>query len=303
MDETRVKTNSIKAWVLAARPQTLSGAAVPVMIGAGLAWTEAGSDMHWLPALLCLLFAFVMQIDANLINDYFDFQRGNDDAATRLGPLRACSMGWITPKVMLRAIIITTAIGCLIGLPLVYFGGWTMIAVGALCVLFSFLYTTKLSYLGLGDLLVLVFFGIVPVCLTYFLSVPESQQAITWQVFLASIACGLVIDTLLIVNNYRDIENDRRDNKMTFVVRVGASGGRALYISLGIVAMLIASIHIFYSNPWAFWLPLISYMPLHITTYISMCRIDKGRELNKVLGQTGRNMFVYGLTTAIGFLI
>ena len=107
MDETRVKTNSIKAWVLAARPQTLSGAAVPVMIGAGLAWTEAGSDMHWLPALLCLLFAFVMQIDANLINDYFDFQRGNDDAATRLGPLRACSMGWITPKIMLRAIIIT----------------------------------------------------------------------------------------------------------------------------------------------------------------------------------------------------
>ena len=96
-----------------------------------------------------------------------------------------------------------------------------MILVGTMCVLFAFLYTTKLSYLGLGDLLVLVFFGIVPVCLTYYVIMPDNGQTITLEVFLASISCGLVIDTLLLVNNYRDRDNDKRDGKNTLVVRIG----------------------------------------------------------------------------------
>ena len=156
MNEKQIDTNSTKAWMLASRPKTLTGAAVPVMIGLAFAARDLGlDDFGWMPALLGVWFAFIMQIDANFINDYFDFVRGNDDE-TRLGPRRACAQGWITPKAMRRAIIITTVIACCIGLPLVIYGGLEMILVGAFCVVFCFLYTTLLSYLGLGDVLVLV---------------------------------------------------------------------------------------------------------------------------------------------------
>ncbi len=112
-----IKTNSIKAWFLAARPVTLSAAAVPVMLGVALAYKDSSANCQWVPALLCLLFAWIMQIDSNLVNDFFDFKHGNDDE-TRLGPKRACAEGWITMKAMKWGIILTTLLGCAIGLPL-----------------------------------------------------------------------------------------------------------------------------------------------------------------------------------------
>ena len=167
MEERKIKTDSVQAWLLAARPKTLSGAAVPVMIGVALAWVDVpsyiGAEFSWTAALLCLLFSFAMQIDANFINDFFDFANGTDDAETRLGPRRACAQGWVKLDSMKKAIALTTCMACVIGLPLVYYGGFEMIFVGIVCVIFAFLYTTFFSYQGLGDLLVLVFFGIVPV--------------------------------------------------------------------------------------------------------------------------------------------
>ena len=304
LEENNVKTNSFRAWLLAARPKTLTGAAVPVMIGAALTIADHGWQIGWLPCVLCFLFAFIMQIDANFVNDYFDFVRGNDDAATRLGPLRACSMGWVTASAMRRALVITTALGCAVGLPLVLFGGFEMILVGAVCVLFCFLYTTKLSYLGLGDLLVLVFFGIVPVCLTYYLCLPEeSSRTVTLSVFLSSLACGFVIDTLLLINNNRDIDNDRRDGKMTLVVRVGHRGGEMLYLLSGVIALLLNIVFIVEGHFWAFLLPLIVYLPLHTLAFTHLLKIDHGRELNKVLGETARNMFLFGVTTSVGLIL
>ena len=122
-----VKQNSAKAWFLAARPKTLTGAAVPVMIALAMAAHDSEYHVTWLPALLCLLFAFIMQIDANFVNDFFDWRRGNDDEATRLGPLRACSQGWVTPKAMVKALAITTVLASVVGLPLVFYGGWEML--------------------------------------------------------------------------------------------------------------------------------------------------------------------------------
>ncbi|MGI6242465.1 MAG: 1,4-dihydroxy-2-naphthoate octaprenyltransferase [Prevotella sp.] len=303
MDESHVKTNSLKAWVLAARPKTLTGAAVPVMIGAALAMADGDGQIAWLPCMLCFLFAFIMQIDANFVNDYFDYKQGNDDVETRLGPLRACSMGWVTPEAMRWALVLTTALGCAVGLPLAWIGGWKMIVVGALCVLFCFLYTLRLSYLGLGDVLVLVFFGIVPVCLTYYLSLPGETKTVTWEVFTASLACGFVIDTLLLVNNYRDIDNDRRDGKTTLVVKVGATTGRRLYLATGWAAVALGLVFVFHGHLLAFVLPACIYTVLHFRAYRHMVRIDKGRELNKVLGETARNMFVYGVLVAVGLLL
>lgn len=301
MEEKNVKQDSFKAWLLAARPQTLTGAAVPVIIGLALAWTDAreyGDDVFsYFAAALCLLFALTMQVDANFVNDFFDYAKGNDDAETRLGPLRACTQGWVKIDSMKRAIASTTILACVIGLPLVYYGGLEMLLIGALCVLFCFLYTTHLSYIGMGDLLVLVFFGIVPVSITYYVQL----HTVTWQVFWASIACGLVIDGLLIVNNYRDRDNDKRDGKKTLVVKIGAKATEWLYLTLGIVAVLIGGVFWWSGHVLAFVLPFI-YLVLHTFTWLKMRRIKEGRALNECLGETARNMLVYGLCVAIGLL-
>lgn len=302
MNEITIKQNSLQAWILAARPKTLSGAAVPVLIGLALAYTDSfqydSNVFSWTAAILCMLFALVMQVDANFINDFFDYARGNDNTETRLGPLRACTQGWVTTEAMKRAIATTTCTACIIGLPLILYGGLEMILVGMLCVVFCFLYTTHLSYLGMGDLLVLLFFGIVPVCITYYVQL----HTITLQVFMASIACGLVIDALLIVNNYRDRDNDRRDGKITLVVRIGEKATERLYIGIGFVACLIGIVFWINHHILAFILPFI-YLVLHIFTWMRMRRIHTGRQLNECLGETARNILIYGLTVSAGLLL
>lgn len=301
MNEDYVRVNSLKAWILAARPKTLTGAAVPVLVGTALALNNAGGAIRVLPAVLCFLFAFIMQIDANFVNDYFDFIRGNDDE-TRLGPKRACAQGWIAIGAMKKGLVLTTVLACIVGLPLVWYGGSEMILIGLLCVTFCFLYTTSLSYMGLGDLLVLLFFGIIPVSMTYFLAMPVGSQAITWQVLLASMACGFVIDALLLVNNYRDIDNDRKAGKMTFVVRVGKRNAEIAYLFVGITACMLGLVHLFYGNLMAFFLPFL-YLIIHVYTWREMVKISQGKQLNAVLGKTASNMFVYGVLVSIGLLL
>ena len=297
-NENNIKKNSLKAWILAARPKTLTGASVPVMIALALAWANGGQDgFKFLPAVLCMLFAFVMQIDANFVNDYFDFKSGKDDEE-RLGPPRACQMGWIDAPIMLRGIIACTVLACIIGLPLAFLAGWEMIVIGALCVLFCFLYTTFMAQHAMGDVLVLVFFGLVPVCATYYIQ----SGNITPTVVAAAIACGLVIDTLLVVNNYRDIHNDARAGKRTLIVAIGERAGRALYLCLGFVACIIGIVFAVDGHLWATLLPAV-YLLLHVKAYRNMVRIGEGRELNNVLAETARNMFIYGLTVAIGLII
>lgn len=299
MDETNVRVNSLKAWILAARPKTLTGAAVPVMIGIACAVAMYGwCGIRVVPAVLCMLFALIMQVDANFINDYFDFMKGTDDEQ-RLGPKRACAQGWITASAMRRGLFVTTLLACIVGLPLVYYGGWEMIMVGLACVVFCFLYTISFSYIGLGDLLVLVFFGIVPVCMTYWLTAPPTAlTSIPFAVVLMSIACGLIIDTLLVVNNYRDIENDRRAGKLTLIVRIGERGGLVLYLMLGLVGTILAIVGVvlldWHDGQWTQSL-LIIYTPFHTWAFNEMRYIRKGAELNRVLGMTARNMFIFGL--------
>ena len=302
MEEARIKTNSLKAWLLAARPKTLSGAAVPVMIGVALAYVDAqlyaGDVFNWTAAVLCLLFAFTMQIDANLINDFFDFVNGSDDAETRLGPRRACAQGWVTLDAMKKAIALTTCVACVVGLPLAWYGGAEMMFMGIMCVVFAFLYTTYFSYKGLGDALVLLFFGIVPVCCTYYVQL----HTITWQLLLASLACGLVIDALLIVNNFRDRDNDRLAGKKTLIVRLGPEAGLQLYMGVGIGAMILGGTYWMHGHLLATVLPLL-YFVLHVFTYLRIKKIYQGKALNLCLGETARNIFIYGLCVSIGLLL
>ncbi len=304
---TKIKTNGLKAWFLAVRPKTLTGAIAPVLLALCLAWRDAelyqppiGQEtvFQWIPASLCLLFAILMQIDANFINDYFDCIDGVD-GEERLGPKRACSQGWITMPAMQRGIAFTTCASILVGLPTILWGGLEMLIVGLLCILFAFLYTTRLARLGLGDLLVLVCFGIVPVCITYYVQL----HCVPRHVFAASIAMGLVTDNLLIVNNYRDRDTDRKVGKNTLVVSIGAKASEWLYLSLGIVGVLL---NLFYQfregHMWAALLPLAYLIP-HMLVWRKMVRLHEGRPLNAVLGQTALNIFLFALLASIGLLI
>jgi 1,4-dihydroxy-2-naphthoate octaprenyltransferase len=295
--------NSVKAWFLASRPKTLAGAAAPVVIGGSIAWHDiseeiiTGRTFEFLPFILCVAFAMFMQIDANLINDYFDFVKGTD-RSDRLGPERACAQGWISPKAMKIGIGVATALSCLIGLPLILWGGYSLIAVGLLCVIFCFLYTTRLSYLGYGDLLVLVFFGIVPVCCTYFIL----TGTVSLPSLLSGTGCGLATDCLLMVNNYRDRHEDKKSGKRTIVVRLGAHTALHLYKWLGIAASLLAVTSIALSGNTVYSLLILPYVAMHSVCYIQMTRKD-GRELNTTLGKTSLTILTYALCLALAFIL
>ena len=324
-----VKTNSLKAWFLAARPKTLTGAIAPVLVGAAFAFVNFQlSTFNFQLSIvncqfaLCLLFAIFMQINANLINDYFDFKKGTD-REDRLGPERACAQGWITPRAMQWGIAVMTFLSCCVGLAILLLHlQWELLLVGIFCVLFCFLYTTHLSYLGWGDLLVLIFFGFVPVVFTYYVMCPSSIGE-GWEgtsVLIASFAMGLATDNLLMVNNYRDRHQDKVSGKRTIIVRIieaqikrhGEELGRKkgekiclnLYLWLGIIATLFALTSLFTST---FTLRLSSlinlfYLFLHFKTYRQLKALD-GKALNQVLGATARNIFLFGLLLAISVLL
>ena len=287
-----------RAWLLASRPKTLAGAAVPVLIGCALA-AEAGG-FAWTPGLLCLGFAFLMQVDANLINDLCDYLKGSD-GEDRLGPDRAVSKGWIAPGAMKRGILIVTASACAVGLCLLFYGGPELIAVGILCILFAFLYTGgpyPLAYHGWGDVLVLLFFGFVPVGCTYYVMCHGWTSSVT----VASLACGLVVDTLLMVNNYRDREQDARSGKRTLVVAWGARAGHSLYLALGVAAAGLCLLFFAEGLRWAGLLPLL-YLPPHFAAWRKMGRLGDGRRLNRLLGETSRNMLLFAVLLSAGLLI
>ena len=293
-----VKQNSTKAWLLASRPKTLTAASIPVMLGCALA--SMYGHFQLIPAILCFLFAFLMQIDANFINDLYDYLKGTD-REDRLGPERACAQGWISPSGMKKGIVITTFLAALDGLCLLWYGGWEMIPVGIACIIFAFLYTTgpyPLAYHGWGDVLVLVFFGFVPVGCTFYIMAHSWNTSVT----MASLACGLVIDTLLMVYNFRDREQDAISGKKTIVVRLGARAGLILYFLLGLAACWSCFYFISEGRLWAAILPQI-YLLLHIFTTVKKARINRGKELNAILGETSRNMLLFGILLTAGLLI
>ena len=296
--DINVKKNNPKAWFLAARPKTLSGAAVPVMIGGAYAWhlVHDLSAMQWGALSLCFLFAFIMQIDANFINDYYDCLKGRDNKE-RLGPERACQQGWVTMPAMRKAIIATTVLACLVGLPLVFYGSWQLVMVGLACVVFCFLYTTYLAQLGLGDVLVLVFFGIIPTVFTTYVTVPSEFQQFSFMPWGIGIATGLVIDCLLLVNNYRDIDNDHKSGKKTLVVMIGRKYTEYLYMVLTPTSLIIILLEFGFSSTNMI-ICFITYF-IHIETWNKMRRIGRGKALNEVLSLTARNIFIYGILTAL----
>lgn len=298
-----VKTNSFQAWWLAFRPKTLTGAAAPIILALAAAYTVHG-HIDWLAAMLCLSFAMLMQIDANLVNDYFDCIRGVDNEE-RLGPERACSQGWITLPAMRIGIGATTMLACLVGLPLIAWGGWECIAVGMACVLFCFLYTTVFSRIAMGDILVVLFFGLIPVSYTYlFQSHHTSVFDIPQGVWMLALAQGLVTDCLLLVNNLRDHKTDAAVGKTTLVTIIGPVAAIALYFVIGLASVILAlcgSWDICQSYSMGNLLPVL-FLPLHIFVSVRLRKVFQGRALNKILGMTAMSIFVFSILVSLGLI-
>jgi len=281
------------AWIEAARPKTLPASISPVIIGCALAFRDGA--FQWIPALLCFGVALLAQIASNFANDYFDFKKGAD-GSDRLGPERAVAQGWITPKAMLKGTFLMLGLTCLCGCGLLFFAGWELIPVGlaiALCVLAYSAGPFPLAYRGLGDICVLLFYGIIPVCFTYYVQ----TLTFSWLTLILSIAVGLLSVNILIVNNYRDYWQDKAAGKRTTIVLFGRRFGRIVYLINGFIALLLICPLLIQVGLWMQCLFAL-YFALFIATWQQLKR-NEGRALNRVLGQTARNVFLFAILMVV----
>ena len=224
--------SSSNIWFEAMRPKTLPAAVVPVMLASSLAYADGAFD--WRSAAICLIFALLIQVGTNFANDYLDGVKGTDTEA-RLGPRRAVASGLIAPRTMRRATILVLVVGFCVGLCLIPFGGWWLLVVGVTSVACAWLYTGgpyPLAYNGLGDVFVVLFFGLVAVGCTYFVQ----TGTISAVVLLLGLGCGLLVNNILVVNNYRDLDEDRAARKRTLVVFFGRRCAQIQYYVSAVLA-------------------------------------------------------------------
>ncbi|MDR3194714.1 MAG: 1,4-dihydroxy-2-naphthoate polyprenyltransferase [Tannerella sp.] len=278
-----------KAWILAARPKTLTASVGPVLVGCALAF-RSGS-FRVVPAVLCLGVALLAQVAANLANDYFDFKKGADREG-RSGRARAVASGWIAPAPMLYAALGVLGLACLCGCGLLFYAGWELIGVGlaiAVCVLAYTAGPYPLAYRGWGDVCVLVFYGVIPVCFTYYVQ----AHAFSWTAFWLSLSMGLLSVNILLVNNYRDCEQDEAAGKRTTVVRFGRTFGRVMY-AVNVLLAVAFSFPVYLYRNWNVRMLFLFFMLLQFFIWQDVCRLQGG-ELNKTLEQTARNVLLYAL--------
>ena len=286
------------AWWLAARPRTLPAAAAPVAIGTALAVADGHGAI--LPATAALAGALLLQIGANLANDVFDFEKGVDTEA-RLGPPRAAQLGLLSTAALRRGTALVFGLAALVGLYLVARGGWPIAALGALSIAAGLAYTGgpyPLGYHGWGDAAVFLFFGIAAVCGTYWVQ----ALALPPRVLGAALPVGALATAILVVNNLRDIETDRRAGKRTLAVRLGRRAARIEYGLLVIGAYATCAL-LWWAGSFSAWvlLPCLS-LPLALRLVRRIARED-GPSLNDALARTARLELAFALLFSAGWLL
>ena len=294
-------TNTISkfdAWVLASRPRTLLAAVVPVIVGSSIAVHDAKFDA--VAATFALFCSIFIQIGTNFANDLFDFLHGTDKH-DRLGPQRAVASGLITITEMKVGTALTFGLSFILGLYLVYSGGWIVLLIGVISIAAGIAYTAgplPLAYNGLGDVAAFLFFGLVGTVGTYYVQAHE----FTWMSLWASIPVGSLITNILVINNYRDREEDRSNGKNTLAVIFGEKFTRAQYVIFMILSYSILFVVYFtFKKNFLVFLPMLC-IPLSIKL-IRMIYTLRGKELNKTLELTAKLSALYGLLFAIGIII
>lgn len=283
---------------MAARPKTLAAGVSPVLVASGLAIRDG--VFRWQYAAVCLLIAVLFQVASNFANDYFDYKKGID-TPDRVGPKRAVAEGWVSPRQMLVALYVVLAVAFVLGLTLMLVVDWRLLFVGVVVVVFALAYSGgkyPLAYNGLGDVCVLVFYGIVPVVFTYYIQ----AMAFTVDAFVCGAAVGLASINILVANNYRDYSSDKQANKRTTIVIFGRKFGEYFFLVNGFLA--VAMCQYFWSRGllYAAVLPLL-YLILHIIVWSEMVKIGEGSGLIAVLGKTARNTLIFSVLLFVGFLL
>lgn len=292
------KPTLFQIWWMAIRPKTLPAAASGVVMGCALAWYDR--TFQFLPALAALFVALLLQIGSNVANDVFDFERGAD-TSERQGPLRVTQAGLLTPVQVKRGTWVIFGLAAVCGLYLAFLRGPVVIAIGLAAILSAIAYTGgpfPLGYYGLGDLLVFVYFGLAAVAGTYFVQAGTVTPAVWWM----AVPVGLIITAILVVNNLRDIENDRTVGKHTLAVRLGKRGTRVEYMTCMIVAYLAIPLAALLGIvPWFALLTWLS-LPLAYKATKTVFT-QQGRPLNAALAGTGQTALVFSLLFWAGILL
>lgn len=288
----------LKYWIEAARLNTLSASISPVLIASAFAHYE--NSFQSMVFLYCLAFAVLSQIGSNYANDYLDSKKGADTKA-RTGPRRLVSSGILSEKAMRIASIVVLAIAFLIGLNLIQFGGYGLLIVGIASVFFAWCYTGgpyPLAYNALGDVFVILFFGLIAVCVTFYVH----TLTLNWLIVLNALACGLFTNNLLVINNIRDFEEDKASNKRTTIVLFGKEFGRQLITISCLFAGIISIINALVVHSL---LPLLAIIPT-IICWIKIKAIlanHSKERLYRLLKITGLNVFIYGILVSLGFFL
>ncbi|MCW9065661.1 MAG: 1,4-dihydroxy-2-naphthoate polyprenyltransferase [Ignavibacteriaceae bacterium] len=292
------KNSKLQSWLLASRPKTLLAAVVPVMVGSALA---ISMKKFFLPySIIALLCSILIQVGTNFTNDLYDFLKGSD-TVKRKGPRRVLASGLISVNEMRTSIILVFGLTFLLGLYLVFSVGILVLWVGLFSISAGIIYTAgpfPLAYNGLGDVFVFIFFGIVGTMGTFYLH----TQEISFLSFIVSIPVGALITNILVVNNFRDIEEDREANKKTLAVILGREFSRWQFIILIFISYLtLFSLYFQFDFDFGIFLPFVT-IPISLILMKMLYRL-KGEELNKTLELSAKFAGVYGLCLSIGLIL
>jgi 1,4-dihydroxy-2-naphthoate polyprenyltransferase len=285
-------------WLMAARPRTLPAAVAPVLVGTALAATE--DTFKWLTFAAAMLGALFIQVGTNLSNDYSDARRGAD-TEDRLGPVRVTAGGLVPPRQVLIATYVAFAVAVLAGVYLIATAGWELLLVGAASILAGVLYTggpRPYGYEGLGEVFVFLFFGVVAVAGSYFAQTEE----LAWEALVLAVPVGLLASAILVVNNVRDLETDRRAGKRTLAVRLGRERARGLFVAMIAGAFVSAPLPwpLGSLSPWLLlcWLAI----PLAVPVVRTVRTRTDGPALNGALAGTGQLQLAFCVLLSAGLL-
>lgn len=290
---------NLQAWILAARPKTLTASLVPIVSTAGLV-RGLGHELNWNIVILALLSSFCIQIGTNLVNDAMDFKKGAD-TEERVGPKRVTQQGIFTFKQVMMGAGLFFFLAVCFGIPLVLKGGIPILLIGLVSIVMGYAYTSgpmPLAYHGLGDLFVILFFGLIAVGGLFYLL----TGAYTWPAFILGLQIGLLSTVLIAINNLRDMETDKLVNKKTLAVRLGLSGGR-YWIGFLIFAPYVAGYYWVASHMYWVYFASIMAFPLGLSIAKKIFRTSPGAEYNRFLAQASGYSLVYSVLLAIGFQI
>jgi len=291
--------SSLQIWLIASRPRTLPAAVAPVLVGTALAWTVGPLD--WLAFVAASLGALFIQVGTNLSNDYSDARRGAD-TEDRLGPVRVTAGGLVPPKQVLFATYTSFGMAVLCGIYLIIIAGPVLLLIGAASILAGVLYTggpRPYGYEGFGEVFVFTFFGIVAVTGSYFVQ----RQALEWEAFVLAIPVGLLASAILVVNNVRDLETDRRAGKKTLAVRLGRANTRRLFAVMVALAYPTALIPSLLGSLNAWPVLVVLTIPIAVALVKTVASHTDGPTLNSALARSGLLELAFCLLLTIGLLL